>query len=101
MEQLPEGVALAYSVIPLIGKLDEPLRSEVRQAFGESIVVIWQVMLGVAALGLLSSLPMKALPLHTQVDERWGMEKGATRDHSDEIALNHAGPHESVLPAVG
>ena len=87
---------MAYSAIPLIGKLPEPLRSEVRQAFGESIVVIWQVMLGIAILGLLTSLPMKALPLHTQVDERWGME--AKQD--DQIALNRAEAQRSILPTL-
>lgn len=76
----PKGVALAYSAIPLIATLEDPLRTEVRQAFADSIRVIWQVMIGIAALGLLISLPMKALPLHTQVDERWGME---AQQHSE------------------
>lgn len=75
--QLPEGVALAYSAIPAIPSLEEPLKTEVRRAFGESAAVIWQVMIGIAAVGLLTSLPMRALPLHTQVDEKWGLE---TRD---------------------
>ncbi|KAI0083127.1 Mfs1.2 [Irpex rosettiformis] len=74
--RFPNGVALAYGSIPVIATLDEPLRSEVRQAFVESIRVIWQVMIGIAGLGLLCSLPMKAHPLHTQVDESWGMEGG-------------------------
>ncbi|KAI0685402.1 Mfs1.2 [Cytidiella melzeri] len=75
--QLPSGVQLAYSAIPVIKTLDEPLRTEVRRAFAESIRVIWLVMVGIAALGLVMSLPMKALPLHTKVDKRWSM-KGTT-----------------------
>lgn len=94
LEQLPQGVGLAFSAIPLIGKLSEPLRSEVRQAFGESIVVIWQVMIGIAALGLLTSLPMKSLPLHTQVDERWGIEG----KQSEDSAITRTGADESILP---
>lgn len=92
--QLPEGVALAYSAIPLINDLPETLRNEVRQAFGESIAVIWRVMIGIAGLGLLSSLPMRALPLHTQLDEKWGID----RKNNDEIALTRAEAQDSVLP---
>ena len=36
--------------------------------------MIWQVLTGISGLGLLCSLPMKGLPLHTQVDEKWGMD---------------------------
>lgn len=71
---LPKGTELAYSAIPLIKSLQEPLRSEVRQAWAESTALIWQVMIGIAGLGLLCAFPMKALPLHTQVDEKWGLE---------------------------
>ena len=28
---------------------------------------------GIAGMGLISSLFMRALPLHTQVDDRWGI----------------------------
>ncbi|KAI0083273.1 MFS general substrate transporter [Irpex rosettiformis] len=72
--QFSGGAALAYAAIPLISGLEEPLRTQVREAFADSISDIWWVMIGIAGLGLLCSLPMKALPLHTQVDERWGIE---------------------------
>lgn len=75
VEQFPGGVAIAYSAIPVIPTLAEPLRTQVREAFADSVRVIWLVMIGVAALGLLSSLFMKGLPLHTQVDETWGMDE--------------------------
>lgn len=58
----------------MIAELEEPLRSEVRDAFGDSLAVIWRVMAGIAAAGLAASLFMKALPLHTEVDKRWGLE---------------------------
>lgn len=74
MQHFPGGVAIAYSAIPLIPTLDEPLRSQVRVAFADSIRVIWLVLIGVGALGLLSSLFMKGLPLHTQIDESWGID---------------------------
>lgn len=77
---LPGGVSLAYSVIPVIPSLPEPLHTEVRVAFADSIQVLWQVMIGIAGIGLLSSLLMKGLSLHTQVDEEWGMAEKAADD---------------------
>ncbi|KAF7794628.1 hypothetical protein EIP86_005764 [Pleurotus ostreatoroseus] len=74
LSQLPGGVSIAFSAIPAIGELPEPARSEVRQAFAESVTVIWQVMTGIAGIGLIASLAMKGLPLHTEVDEKWGMQ---------------------------
>ena len=77
LAQFPGGVSLAYSAIPIIKTLDEPLKSEVRAAFADSISIIWKVMIGVSALGALASLLMKGLPLHTDVDEKWGLEEDA------------------------
>lgn len=63
-------------------------------------------MTGIAGLGLLSSLAMKALPLHTEVDERWGIEEGATRNQQprgevEEIdAQEMTGVHKSVSPQL-
>ncbi|KAI0087477.1 iron permease [Irpex rosettiformis] len=89
--QFPSGAALAYSAIPTIGKLQDPLRAQVREAFAESIRVIWQVLTGISGLGLLCSLPMKGLPLHTQVDEKWGIEEG--KGGNGEV---QAGPRDNV-----
>ena len=58
----------------MITELEDPLRSGVRDAFGDSFAVIWRVMAGTAGAGLAASLFMKALPLHTEVDKRWGFE---------------------------
>ena len=71
--QFPSESDLAYSSIPIISRLEEPLRSQVRDAFGDSFAVIWRVMAGIVGVGLLSSLCMQAMPLHTQVDDRWGL----------------------------
>ncbi|KAF7799682.1 hypothetical protein EIP86_010922 [Pleurotus ostreatoroseus] len=88
----PEGVSIAYSSIPVINSLEEPLRTQVREAFAQSIAVIWKVNIGIAGLGLLSSLAMKGLPLHTEVDDKWGLEDndlGSTgiTDHSSELPV--------------
>ena len=83
IDQLPSGVALAYSTIPAISALEEPLRSQVRKAFGDGFSEIWLVMTGISGIGLLSSLLMKALPLHTEVDDRRGIQKDATASTAD------------------
>lgn len=75
LTKFPQGVAISYSIIPIIPTLEEPLRTQVQVAFADSIAVIWKVMTGIAGLGMLASLAMKGLPLHTQVDERWGLEE--------------------------
>lgn len=64
----------------MIPTLAEPLRSEVQLAFAQSIDVIWQAMIGVAGVGLIAALFMEGLPLHTQVDQDWGMEGGREKD---------------------
>ena len=80
LKEFPQGVAVAYNIIPVVPSLQEPLRTHVREAFADSLAVIWRVMTGIAGLGLLSSLAMKGLPLHSQVDERWGLqERGNTQ----------------------
>lgn len=77
--QFPQGVSIAYSSVPIIVTLAEPLRSQVQDAFAQSIAVIWKVNIGIALLGFLSSLVMEGLPLHTETDDNWGVEKQSIR----------------------
>ena len=51
-----------------------------RVAFAESIDVVWQVFIGIAAIGLLACPLMKGLPLHTEVDRKWGLEENKPSD---------------------
>lgn len=73
------GAAIAYSVIPIIGTLPEPLRDQVRSAFAESMRVLWRVLIGVSAMGALCVFGMKELPMHETTDQEWGMahDKGS------------------------
>lgn len=42
-------------------------------------------MIGISGLGLISVLLMKEVPMRTDVDEQWGLEKkGAQESHSRE-----------------
>jgi hypothetical protein len=70
----PQGAETAYSAIPLISSLQDPLRSAVRTAFADGLRTMWFVLIGISALGLACSLLMEAIPLHTKTDDEWGVE---------------------------
>ncbi|KAF8069218.1 Mfs1.2, partial [Lyophyllum atratum] len=71
----PGGTAVFYEVIAELGALPEPLRSQVREAFGEALRLTWLVVTGIAGLGLVASLGMRGLPLSTSTDKEWGVEE--------------------------
>ena len=81
LSQIPGAgsVALAYSAIPIVPTLAEPLKGKVQDAFARSISVIWLVLMGISGAGLLSTLLMKEVPLHKEVDKQWGMEEKGSR----------------------
>ncbi|KAJ7141915.1 major facilitator superfamily domain-containing protein [Mycena crocata] len=72
LAKYPGGTQIAFEVIPSIRDLPQPLKDEVRQAFAGSLQVLWNVLAGISGLGLLASLFMKHLPLHTSTDAEWG-----------------------------
>ena len=70
-----DGASLAYSAIPTIPALTEPLRTEVRHAFARATRAVWLAMLGVAGAGLASTLLMREEAMKKSLDERWGLEQ--------------------------
>lgn len=70
----PQGIEIVYSAIPQIPSLSEPLKSQVQEAFLDSIRTIWKVLAGLSGLGLISSLFMEGLPLHSVTDETWALK---------------------------
>jgi hypothetical protein len=74
IEELSSGVALSYSIIPQIAALPEPLRTQVREAFADGLKLIWQTMIGISGLGLLSVLLMEEVDMKASVDSRWALE---------------------------
>ncbi|KAF7340868.1 MFS general substrate transporter [Mycena sanguinolenta] len=64
---------LAYALIPRISALPLGLRLEVQKAFAEALSTVWLVLVAIAGVGLLASLFMKGLPLHSELDERWAL----------------------------
>lgn len=81
--QFPAGAEIAYAAIPLVGALPEPLRTQVRAAFADSLRVVWQAMIGISGAGLLSVLLMREVPMHEVTDETYGLHDDR-RPASDE-----------------
>ncbi|GJJ08923.1 hypothetical protein Clacol_003143 [Clathrus columnatus] len=75
LESLATGIDLAYSSITQIASLPADLKLTVQNAFAESLKILWFVLLGISAIGLLGSLLMKEIELHDEKDERWGMKE--------------------------
>ncbi|KAF9062261.1 iron permease [Rhodocollybia butyracea] len=90
LAEFPGGTQIAFEVIPSIRDLPQPLKDEVRHAFAISLQVLWNVLAGISGLGLLFSLVMEHLPLHTSVDSHWGRDDAPNTQkvgsHSESIA---------------
>ncbi|KAF9017604.1 MFS general substrate transporter [Hymenopellis radicata] len=88
--QFPKGVSIAYAVIPLIDTLEEPLKSEVTEAFAKSLSLLWKVLAGVGGAGMLTALMMKDVPLHETVDKKWTEKtKDRAQDTEKEVGSVH------------
>jgi len=85
--QFPNGVALAYAIIPELSTLAPSLWEEVCLAFAASLAILWKALTGVAGVGLLSSLLMREIPLHTETDQNWDLTAQDEKD-AEKIALN-------------
>lgn len=51
----------------------EPLKTEVRVAFADSLRRVWQVSIGIAGLAFLASLFIQNLALATETNSEWGL----------------------------
>ncbi|KZP17646.1 iron permease, partial [Athelia psychrophila] len=81
MAASPQGVEIAYASVAVLDSLPQPLQGEVRVAFANSLRVIWQVMTGMAGVGLGVSLTMKHVELRSATDQEWDLdEKRACAD---------------------
>lgn len=71
--QFPQGIEIAYAAIPTIGTLQEPLRSQVRQAFAMSMTTVWKTMIGISGLGFLTVFLMREIPMNQNKDDTYGL----------------------------
>ncbi|KAL4246489.1 MFS transporter superfamily protein [Abortiporus biennis] len=91
LSMFPGGASGVYFSIPILSSIPDPARTEIRIAFADGISLIWEVLIGFAIIGLLSCFLMKGLPLHTELDKKWGLEHGeelVTRNSSDTNVTN-------------
>ena len=96
--RIPTDTSVVYSIIPLIGTFPEPLRTEVRHAFASSLRLVWLMLVGVASVGLFVSLFMKGLPLHTSVDESWGLQERSNDQDREKAKLgNESARYQNVV----
>ncbi len=70
-----KGAEFSYTVIRTIPSLPEPLRTQVKVAFADSLRTIWFVMIALCILGFVAVLGMKEIKMHEATDEDWGMEE--------------------------
>lgn len=93
VQDFPSGVEIAYAVIPQIPSLEEPLRSEVRAAFAQSMATIWKVLAGLSGAGFLASFLLREVPMQTYTDEKFGLQQQAAADARGEpVRLEEARP---------
>ena len=76
IQLFPQGTPLAYAIIPEISGLQEPLRAQVRLAFAGGLQLMWKVLVGLGAAGLVVSLFMREIPMHVAKDENWALQDG-------------------------
>ncbi|KAI0657015.1 iron permease [Cubamyces menziesii] len=106
---IPAGHDLAYSAIPAIPALPNPLQREVRDAFASSFQLVWRVLLGFCGAGLVSVALQDHVGLHTKMDDRFGLEKKVSAagsdpegkcTGSDEKAHGEQGLHAGETPVL-
>jgi hypothetical protein len=96
--QFPQGVEIAYAAISKISVLQEPLQSEVRQAFAMSMATVWKIMMGISGIGLLTVFFLREMPLNTNVDANYGLkdEKTAKKVSPESTSTLVEVPDENV-----
>ncbi|OJT12202.1 hypothetical protein TRAPUB_11258 [Trametes pubescens] len=106
LEQFPDGVEIAYAAIPVIHQLNEPLQTEVRIAFADSMAVVWKAMIGFSGAGFLTLFFLREVPMHKHTDETYGLQGNTGKRASDSVDTERDGSKaqtsDSVaLPVIG
>lgn len=72
LEKLPANTDVAYGTIAILSTLSVDAQAQVQARFADALHTLWQVMAGLSTVGLVISLGMKSVPMHTYTDENWG-----------------------------
>ncbi|KAI0763293.1 MFS multidrug transporter [Trametes elegans] len=97
LQQFPDGVEIAYAVIPLVRGLDEPVRSEVQAAFAQSMATIWKVLAGISGAGFLAAFLLREVPMQTYTDDKFGLDQQQQQQQRDGPAKLEEGDDEDAL----
>ncbi|KAF8954828.1 iron permease [Flammula alnicola] len=68
------GPELIYALIPQIETLPPDSQREVQKVFADGLRTIWQAMIGIAGLGLLSCVVMREVKMQKALDDTWGLQ---------------------------
>ena len=93
LARLPKGQEFAYTAIPLIPGLTQPLRDEVRAAFATGTRRVWLVMLWLSVAGFVSCWIMRELPMTPPPEEPLSeklSEKDAPAVETREVPLRES-----------
>ncbi|KAJ6471758.1 MFS general substrate transporter [Mycena vitilis] len=84
LSQLPQDTEIAYSIITQIPTMAQPLKGDVQRAFGDSMRLAWIVMEAFCAVGLVTFIFMKDIPLGRTTDKQWTMKENVkVEDNAD------------------
>ncbi|SCZ89118.1 BZ3500_MvSof-1268-A1-R1_Chr1-1g00969 [Microbotryum saponariae] len=78
----------AYSAIPDIHLLPEPVQLHVRRAFAQSLRTVWIVMIGLSGITFILSCFIEDVPLTTETDENWGVSEKKVEPTPSETGLD-------------
>ena len=93
--RFPQGVEIAYAIIPEIPRLPPALQQEVRDAFAASMATVWKAMIGFSAAGFLTLFLLKEVPMQKVTDEKYGLQNGAGGKAADPEGAPDAGDFEA------
>ncbi|KAG8906508.1 hypothetical protein FRB99_006728 [Tulasnella sp. 403] len=83
-----DGVEIAYAAIPTIGGLKEPLQTQVREAYADSLKVLWWALTGLSGLGFLTVFFLKELKMHEVTDGDWGLTEKEVPVHTEKVNID-------------
>jgi hypothetical protein len=83
---LPPNTDVTYALIPRIHMLPKDVQFVVRDAFAQSIQVIWIVMFCVSAMGFLSVFLMREEKMRSDRDEKWALLEDEPEKKKAELA---------------
>ena len=90
VQRFPQVIEIAYAAIPVISTLAEPTQGQVREAFADSLSVVWKAMIGFSAAGFATLWFMQEIPMVKHTDDTYGLQDDAHHKDIDAevIALN-------------